>query len=724
MLADVSMRFAAGLWTLFVESSLYILVGFAIAGLLHVWVPETFIRRILGHGRIGSIFTAALLGIPLPLCSCSVLPTAIAMRRMGASRGATVSYLISEPETGPDSIAITYGLMGPLIAVYRPAAALLAAMVAGLLVEWRGGPEVGDERAPAAGCGHDLDHGHDHDHGAGHAHDPGADAHPGHTDDPAPEPTAAADRPRLRDVRGWIGGALRYGFVDLLDDLSHWLLLGLAIGAAVTAFVPASAIGGYLGSGFLPLVLMALIGVPIYICAAASTPIAAALMLKGLSPGAALVLLLTGPATNLGSMAVLVRHLGRRVVGIYLAVVVVVSIVMGALLDALYALLGTRPEVRLGGEPGWLPGWVWTGAALLLAALLARSMLRAPIPGEFSSVARVVERLSGVRVTRRRVAWLGTAAALAAWLSTGIAVVKPGERGVRLTLGRVSHELAPRAPSRLAGAAHADGGDAGGGVAGGRALGVGGGRPGRGAAERRRGGAPVPHRGPRPGGGRRARRVPRRRPRGASPGSSSRGSARGSRSTVWRSTRCARRCSSSTRSVTSPPRARMPPRPSSWRAASATRRSRAPAARRPRWPSRARRRAPPTWRARRQRRMPSRSRPRRSATGAPSPSAGCGSRRRKPCSPARPRSCGETAREHAAWTCGGATPRRRRRRSAAADVERAHRARRPGRSAGSEGSACALSRKTAPRTTAVKARCDRTRSRFVSELDRECWCFG
>lgn len=431
MLADLVARFAAGLSTMFVESALYILVGFAVAGLLHVWVPETFIRRVLGHGRIGSIFTAALLGIPLPLCSCSVLPTAIAMRRMGASRGATVSYLISEPETGPDSIAITYGLMGPLIAVYRPAAALVAAMVAGLIVEWRGGPERGIEGESGTGGGAvvgsgapacaDHDHAHDHDHFHDHA------------------PAAA----RARDWRGWLRGALRYGFVDLLDDLSHWLFLGLVIGASVTAFVPASAIGGYLGSGFVPLVLMAVIGVPIYICAAASTPIAAALVLKGLSPGAALVLLLTGPATNLGSIAVLVRHLGRRVVAIHLAVVVVVSIAAGALLDAIYALLGRGPEIRLGGEPGWLPGWVSTGSAVLLAALLARSFVRTPIPGELVALARGVERATGVRLDRARVAWGAATLALAAWLSTSVTVIEPGERGVRLTLGRVTGELTP-----------------------------------------------------------------------------------------------------------------------------------------------------------------------------------------------------------------------------------------------------------------------------------------
>ena len=451
MLAELVVRFAAGLWELFVESSLYILGGFAIAGLLHVWVPETFIRRVLGHGRIGSIFTAALLGIPLPLCSCSVLPTAIAMRRMGASRGATVSYLISEPETGPDSIAITYGLMGPLIAVYRPAAALAAAMIAGLLVEWRGGPDVaaaggkrsdGESTCEEDGCHdpgeRDHEHLHDHAHGQDHGHD--------HGHDHAPALDAAPSVPfvrRAHDWRGWVRGALRYGFVDLLDDLSHWLLLGLVIGALVTAFVPATAIGAYLGQGLLPLVAMALIGVPIYICAAASTPIAAALVLKGLSPGAALVLLLTGPATNLGSIAVLVRQLGRRVVAIYLVVVVVVSIAAGAALDALYAALGTRPEIRFGGEPGWLPAWVWSGAAVLLAALLARSILRAPLPGEFRAIGRSFEHVVGVRVTRARVTRSVAAVGAAAWLSTSVTVVEPGERGVRLTLGRPSAELAP-----------------------------------------------------------------------------------------------------------------------------------------------------------------------------------------------------------------------------------------------------------------------------------------
>ncbi len=458
-MADFLSRFAAALWEVFRESSLYLLLGFGVAGLLHALVPETLIQRLLGKGRVRSIVVASLVGVPLPLCSCSVVPTAVALRRRGASRGATVSFLVSTPETGVDSIALTYGLMGWLMAVFRPVAAFVTALVAGLIVELEGGPDpvepaggaapapestVGSAEpaaADAAGCEHEHDHAasrpaadHEHDHShAGHVHGDELDS----------SEVVGLDE-RAAPPGSWWRRALRYGYVDLLDDLSHWLLVGLIASALVAAFVPASIVERFLGRGIVPLIAMAVLGVPLYICASASTPIAASLMLKGMSPGAALVFLLTGPASNIGSVVVFTRYLGRRTVAVYLTVVAVLSIAAGALLDVVIASTGIKPVLALAkaSEVSASPWQLLATAGFVV--LLAGSVARAPVPAEFAGVGRRIEEWLGIPVTRRSLGSLVTAVAVVAWLGTSVLLLRPGEKGVVLEFGRiVERDLEP-----------------------------------------------------------------------------------------------------------------------------------------------------------------------------------------------------------------------------------------------------------------------------------------
>ncbi|MBK7973402.1 MAG: SO_0444 family Cu/Zn efflux transporter [Deltaproteobacteria bacterium] len=456
---DFLARFAEALWVVFRESSFYLLLGFTAAGLLHALVPASLIRKLLGRRRIRSILVASLVGVPLPLCSCSVVPTAIALRRRGASRGATVSFLVSTPETGVDSIALTWGLMGWLMALFRPLAAFVTALVAGLAVEVLGHDDedsraAGDPAAapalPADPCCHDSSgasasgasssavsaiptvhehgaHGHDHDHGDGRDSSAvvGLDAAAGAPEGP------------------WLNRVIRYGFRDLLDDLSHWLLFGLIVSALVSAFVPATIVERFLGRGIVPMLMMALIGVPLYICASASTPIAASLMLKGMSPGAALVFLLTGPATNVGSIVLLTGYFGSRVVAIYVAVVALLSIAFGMLLDLVIASTGIKPVLAM-GSAGGLPAPLQLGATLVFVVLLLASVARAPVPAEFARIAARIHALSGVAITRRALARAGFALAVAGWLSTSLLTVKPGERGAILRFGRlVASDLEP-----------------------------------------------------------------------------------------------------------------------------------------------------------------------------------------------------------------------------------------------------------------------------------------
>jgi len=327
------------------EMSPYILLGFFIAGLLHSFVrPETMSRHLAGHGW-KPVFKAAMLGIPLPLCSCGVLPTAVSLRRQGASKGASASFLIATPQTGVDSIAATYALLGLPFAILRPIAALTGAMAGGMAVDRSSGDEPGESDASAA-------------HSAISA---SADA------------TSHAHRSFIDKL----SGAIRYGFVDMVGSVGKWLVIGLVIAAVITVAVPDSFFLALRPYPILAMLAMIVVAVPMYICATGSIPIALSLMLKGLSPGVAFVMLMAGPAANFASVMVLRKSLGTRATGIYVGSVAVTAMAFGLIIDYLL------PE-------GWfIPfssssmtaachvhfNWFSTTCSAILIALLAYSAL-------------------------------------------------------------------------------------------------------------------------------------------------------------------------------------------------------------------------------------------------------------------------------------------------------------------------------------------------------------
>ena len=280
--------------------------GFLLAGVLAVLVPRQLLTRLVGTGKLKSVLWGSVLGAPLPLCSCGVLPTAVGLRKEGATPGATVAFLVATPETGADSISLTYALTDPLMTVFRPIAGVLTAIVAGILTNLFGVTErpagVNTENAHAG----DGDPGHGHGHA--HAHDHGHDHDHHHAEFPQ-APTAGGPR---RAIVGTVSRIIRYGFRDLLDDVAWWLVLGLVLSAIVEVALPANLFEGVWGGGVASMLLMLVLSIPLYTCASSSTPMAAALALKGLSPGAALVFLLAGPATNIGSLVVLLKVLGMR----------------------------------------------------------------------------------------------------------------------------------------------------------------------------------------------------------------------------------------------------------------------------------------------------------------------------------------------------------------------------------------------------------------------------
>lgn len=315
------------------EMSPYILLGFFIAGLLHVFVNPSVMGRHLSGKGWKPVIKAALFGIPLPLCSCGVLPAAVALRRQGASKSASTSFLIATPQTGVDSIAATYSLLGLPFAVIRPVAALAGAVAGGMAVG-RWGNDVSDH------CGESL-----------HGEVPGGDHRQG--------------------FFAKMGAAVRYGFVDMVGSVGKWLVIGLIVAALITVFVPDSLFLGLSRYPLLAMIAMVIVAVPMYICATGSIPIALSLMMKGLSPGVAFVLLMAGPAANFASIMILSRSHGRRATFIYVASVVVVAIAFGLIIDYLlpaswFAVDGA--SFAPGCHHAF--GWFETSCSVVLALLL------------------------------------------------------------------------------------------------------------------------------------------------------------------------------------------------------------------------------------------------------------------------------------------------------------------------------------------------------------------
>jgi uncharacterized membrane protein YraQ (UPF0718 family) len=291
-------------WRLLLEASVYILFGMLVGGLLKVFLNPSFVADHLGKGKFISVIKAALFGIPIPLCSCGVLPAAASLKKQGANNGATTAFLISTPESGVDSMAITYALLDPIMTVARPVSAFITAVAAGISEnllqtqkeeDWE---RVIDRSCPIDNCcdGNEC----------------------------PPEEHA---RHHSFSEKLWSG--LKFAVDDLWGDLAGWFFAGLLLAGIIAAIIPQELMIRYLGGGLHSMLIMLLVGIPMYICATASTPVAAALILKGVSPGAALVFLLVGPATNVTSLSVLFGFLGKRATAIYLITLSIFAVLSG-----------------------------------------------------------------------------------------------------------------------------------------------------------------------------------------------------------------------------------------------------------------------------------------------------------------------------------------------------------------------------------------------------------
>ncbi len=293
---------AVDFWATALEMSPYLLFGFFMAGLLSVLISPRLVERHLGGRGLWSVVKASLFGVPLPLCSCSVIPVTMSLRKHGASKASAISFLLSTPQTGVDSILVTYSLLGPVFAIFRPLAAFVTGIIGGALVNI-----FASSSPDAAG----------------------------------PETKCEDECCSTLHKTGRIVRMFRYGFVTLPRDIGRAMLLGLVVAAFISALVPDGYFAEKLGTGFLAMVVMMLLGIPIYVCATASVPVAAALILKGLTPGAVLVFLMTGPATNAASFVTIWKVLGGATAVTYLLTVAGCALLSGMLLD--YIISGVAP---------------------------------------------------------------------------------------------------------------------------------------------------------------------------------------------------------------------------------------------------------------------------------------------------------------------------------------------------------------------------------------------
>jgi uncharacterized membrane protein YraQ (UPF0718 family)/regulator of protease activity HflC (stomatin/prohibitin superfamily) len=444
----------------------FLLFGMLLAGLLHVVLSRRWIERLMGQRGLLGVITAAGLGLPLPLCSCSVVPVVLALRRKGASAPASLSFLITAPESGADSIALTWGMLGPIMAIARPLASFLTAFWAGVLTiasDPRNEPPI--VAVPHASLLPAERHPH---------------IHREQTDEEdvvgirglweaalrdlkrqwtrANDPTDGAAAPSAPSLSPIGRSILRYAFVDLADDMAFWMVVGFLAAGVIVAVVPDDLVGG-LGAGPLSMLFLLLISVPLYICASASTPIAAALVAKGVSPGAALVFLLAGPATNMATILLLTKLFGGRFISVYLTAIATATLACGLALDGLLAVLGWQVNATIAAQQADSAGGLqWLSALVVVSVLLWRLASGAARQGAAELKANI-ETLYGVaeaagptfdprrlfwRTAQRRFVQLAATAAAVLYLMSGFHQIPPGSVGYGMLFGRLTWpDLAP-----------------------------------------------------------------------------------------------------------------------------------------------------------------------------------------------------------------------------------------------------------------------------------------
>lgn len=348
--------FIENLWDLFIDMSFYIVIGLIFAGFLHAFVKKDAILKHIGKNNTSSVVKASVLGVPLPLCSCGVVPTAIHLGKSGASKGAVVSFLTSTPQTGIDSLIATYGMMGPVFAVYRAISAFVSGIISGIATNiFCRKDDIKYTNPPVtSGCGCGCSHEPEpviEETCSCCSHEPEPVVEEtcsccSHEPEPIIEETCSCcshehhEEDNKLSFFAKIKLVFKYAFGELLDEMAVHFLVGLLIAALISTIIPASFFTSLSSSPLLVMLLMVIIGIPMYICSTASIPIAVSLMMQGVTPGAAFVFLFAGPVTNIASLSILIKSLGKKVTSVYLASVAVCAISFGLLFDYMIDITG------------------------------------------------------------------------------------------------------------------------------------------------------------------------------------------------------------------------------------------------------------------------------------------------------------------------------------------------------------------------------------------------
>lgn len=320
-----------------IEMAPYLMLGFLFAGILYAWFPAEKMTRYLGKNNSASALNAALLGIPLPLCSCGVIPTGVSFYKSGASKGSAVSFLISTPQTGVDSIMVTWSLLGLPMAIIRPIIALFTGVFGGILTNKQEKKENPHNKKPKV---------------------------------------------KITENKKKIGvtGMLKYAFGEFLEDIVKWLVIGLLIAALIAVIIPEDFFLRYLSNDYLSMLIILVASIPLYVCATGSVPIAAVLMMKGLSPGAAIVFLMAGPATNAATISVIGNSMGRKTLFRYLASIIGGALLFGVIVNELLPREWfINPIQHIHGEEHGheiLPYWLQIGSAILLTLAIINGLFR------------------------------------------------------------------------------------------------------------------------------------------------------------------------------------------------------------------------------------------------------------------------------------------------------------------------------------------------------------
>jgi len=319
------------------EMAPYLMLGFLFAGILYAWFPAEKMTRYLGKNNSASALNASLLGIPLPLCSCGVIPTGVSFYKNGASKGSAVSFLISTPQTGVDSVMVTWSLLGLPMAIIRPVIALVTGVFGGVLTNKL---EKKDRQTPVS--------------------------------------RTTTENGKTQKVG--VLGMLRYAFGEFLEDIVKWLVIGLLIAALIAVLIPEDFFLRYLSNDYLSMLIILVASIPLYVCATGSVPIAAVLIMKGLSPGAAIVFLMAGPATNAATISVIGNSMGRKTLIRYMVSIITGALFFGILVNEFLPREWFTEPIKAmhgeGHEHEILPYWLQLVSSILLTLAIINALLR------------------------------------------------------------------------------------------------------------------------------------------------------------------------------------------------------------------------------------------------------------------------------------------------------------------------------------------------------------